>query len=160
LIDNSLDITAARDKSLVTAPQVQWLGDINDQYHNTRDLTPTRKVADEFRADWSIDVPVLLLNGDLDWSTPIENARHLRGLLRQGHLIEIGGGTHCTEMSEVMAQQPALMQKIHSFIDADFTSAPPAHFFSSLPANVALAPLQFQAPTGPSLYEQWLQSPR
>jgi pimeloyl-ACP methyl ester carboxylesterase len=158
LIDNSLGITAARDAYLRAAPEARWLGDINDFYHNTRDLTPTRKVADDFRADWPIDVPVLLVNGNLDWSTPIENARHLRGFLKQGHLIEVAGGTHCTEMNEVMAQQPALMKKIYSFIDADFAAAPASRFFASLPKDAALAPLKFQAPTGPSLYEQWVSA--
>jgi pimeloyl-ACP methyl ester carboxylesterase len=155
LIDNSLEITAKRDAYLRSAKEAQWVGDINDFYHNTRDLTPTRKVADDFRADWPIDVPVLLLNGDLDWSTPIENARHLRGFLKQGHLLEIAGGTHCTEMSEVMSQQPALMQKVYSFIDADFSTVPAKQFFASMLARASLAPLKFQALTGPSLYEQW-----
>ncbi|WP_129774663.1 alpha/beta fold hydrolase [Peristeroidobacter soli] len=155
LIDNSLDITAARDAYLRKASEEKWLGDINDHYHNTRDLTPTRRVGDDFRADWSIDVPVMLLNGDLDWSTPIENSRHLRGFLKQGHLLEIAGGTHCTEMNEVMAQQPELMQKVYSFIDADFTTTPAQQFFASMPKQASLAPMKFQAVTGPSLYEQW-----
>lgn len=156
LIDNSLDITAARDASLVAAPEARWLGDINQDYRDTRALTPTGRVGDDFRADWPIDVPVLLINGDLDWSTPIESARHLLGFLKEGHLVEIGGGTHCTELSEVMAQQPASMRRLYSFIDADFTATPPRKFFGSLPSRLALAPLRFQEPTGnPSLYEQW-----
>lgn len=158
LIDNSLGITAKRDAYLRAAPEEKWLGDINDFYHNTRDLTPTRKVDDDFRADWPIDVPVLLVNGDLDWSTPIENARHLRGFLKQGHLIEIAGATHCGETTELMSQQPAVMEKIYSFIDADFTAMPASKFFASLPKQAALAPIKFQTPTGPSLYEQWVSA--
>ncbi len=76
-------------------------------------------------------------------------------LLEEGHLLEIGGGTHCTEMNEVMAQQLALMQKDYSFIDADFTTTLAKQFFASMPQQASLAPLKFQAVTGPSLYEQW-----
>ena len=76
-------------------PEARWLGDINDFYHNTRELTPTPTVNDEFRGDSQIDVRVLLINGDLDWSTPIET-QHLRRHLKRGHLVSVAGGTHRT----------------------------------------------------------------
>lgn len=156
LIDNSLGITAARDAKLLADPRARWLGDINAYYHNTRDLVPTMDVGDSFRSDWAIDVPVLMLAGDLDWSTPIDNARHARGFLKRGHLIEIGGGTHCDEVDAAETQLPQVMDQVYDFVDADFVKVPPGKWFHRLPDRVAYAPIRFALPAGASLYDQWL----
>lgn len=160
LIDNSLGISPGRDAQLLAEPEAHWLGDINDYYHNTRELVPTPDVGDEFRADWEITVPVLLVNGDLDWSTPLENARHLRTQLKSGHLLEVQGATHCTEVPEMSVLLPDITERVYSFIDADFEQTPPTQFFKSLPASVSYPPLKFSLPVGPSLYEQWLTQRR
>jgi formylglycine-generating enzyme required for sulfatase activity/pimeloyl-ACP methyl ester carboxylesterase len=156
LIDNSLGITAARDAKLLAEPEARWLGDINDFYRNTRDLTPTPRVGDEFRADSPIDVPVLLINGDLDWSTPMENARHLRRHLERGHLVSVSGGTHCGEIVEMQQMQPGKLQSLYEFIDADFATTAPEAVLARLPDHLAYPAIQFQLPLGPSLYEQGL----
>ncbi|MFC4312899.1 alpha/beta fold hydrolase [Steroidobacter flavus] len=156
LIDNSLGITAARDARLLAEPEARWTGDINSFYHNTRDLTPTRVVGDAFRADGPIQVPVLMLQGDLDWSTPIENARHLAGQIPQGHLIEIEGATHCDEVDVAERQLPQLMDQVYSFIDADFAATSPQKLFSTMPRKVAYQPIRFPPFEGPALYERWL----
>ncbi|MBL4838185.1 MAG: alpha/beta hydrolase [Kordiimonadaceae bacterium] len=157
LIDNSLGITAARDEKLTNEVEAQWLGNINADYHATRGITPTPLVSDSFRADWEIDVPVLLVTSDLDWSTPVENARHARKFLKQGHLLEVAGGTHCTEYGQVPAHLPEVTEQIFSFIDADFESIKPQTFFETLPTHVSLPPIDF-APenTNETLYDEWL----
>lgn len=155
LIDNSLGITAARDAKLLAEPEARWLGDINDFYHNTRDLTPTPRVDDAFRADWRIDVPVLLTNGDLDWSTPLENAQHARRFLSNGHLLEIEGATHCTEVPELPDLLPELFAQLNAFYEVDFAVTPPADFFKKLPRAAAYPKLEFRAPTAPSSFDEW-----
>lgn len=157
LIDNSLGITAARDARLVAEPEARWLGDINGFYHNTRDLTPTPNVGDAFRADWTIDAPVLMVQGDYDWSTPLENAEHERKFLRTGHLLTVKGGTHCTDNDELPALLPDTYDQVYGFLDVEMSdTSPPQKYFSTLPATVTYPPLAFEVPAGPSLYEQWL----
>ncbi|MBL8264791.1 alpha/beta fold hydrolase [Steroidobacter sp.] len=155
LIDNSLGITAARDAKLLAEPEARWLGDINDFYHNTRDITPTPRVDDAFRADWRLEMPVLLTNGDLDWSTPIENAKHARGFLAQGHLVEIGGATHCTETPELPELLPDLLAKLNQFYEVDFAKTPATDYFKTLPSSVSYPTLKFRAPTAPSTFDEW-----
>lgn len=157
LIDNSLGISAGRDSRLIAEPEARWLGDVNAIYHDTRDLTPTPDAGDAFRADWPIEVPVLLVNGDLDWSTPIENARHLRGFLKHGHLVEVRDGTHCGELTTMAQERPEQLEQINSFIDADFDRTTPERFFAKLPRTVAYAPLRFAPLSGTTLYDEWLQ---
>lgn len=156
LIDNSLGITAKRDALLQSEPAARWLGDVNDLYRNTRDLVPTPDVGDAFRAGSKITVPVLLLNGDFDWSTPIENSRQLRKSLAHGHLVTVSGGTHCTEDQELPDLLPHDLETIYGFIDADFGKRSADELFRSMPDTLAYPRLAFNAPEGPSLYEQWL----
>lgn len=158
LIDNSLGITAARDAKLLAEPEARWLGDINDFYHNTRDVTPTARVDDAFRADWRIDVPVLLSNGDLDWSTPLENAQHLRKYLAQGHLLEVTGATHCTETPEMTDLLPDVLAQLNAFFEVDFATTPARDYFKTLPSKVAYPALQFRAPTAPSAFDEWARN--
>ncbi len=156
LIDNSLGITAKRDAQLLAEPEARWLGDINDFYHNTRDITPTPNVGDAFRADWPLEMPVLLVNGDLDWSTPVENARHASKFLKHGAYVEVEGGTHCGETEDMVAERPQEMEQLYSFIDADFSKSTPEQFFATLPKRVVYPAIHFVPPGGASLYEQWL----
>jgi pimeloyl-ACP methyl ester carboxylesterase len=155
LIDNSLGITAQRDAKLLAEREARWLGDINDFYHDTRDLTPTPNVGDAFRADWRIEVPVLLVNGDWDWSTPVENARHARKFLAHGHLMEIEGATHCSEITDLADKQPQAAESLYAFLDADFEKTTPEAFFATVPERASYLPREFAALSGPSLYEQW-----
>lgn len=160
LIDNSLGISAARDAKLLAEPEVRWIGDPNSFYRNTRDITPTPVVSAAFRADAPITAPVLMVAGDLDWSTPVENARHLAGQLRQGHLIELQGGTHCDETDAGERQLPQLMDQVYGFIEADFSKTAPQKLFATLPRAVAYPPIEFSVPQGASLYEGWLSARR
>lgn len=157
LIDNSLGITADRDSKLSREAAAHWLGDINASYKATRELTATSAVDDDFRADWEIDVPVLLVNGDLDWSTPLENAKHARRFLSKGHLIIVLGAGHCPIGEELAKLLPDVAEQIRKFIDADFVEGSPAGFFETLPQKISLPPFQFNLPVGPSLYDQWLK---
>lgn len=157
LIDNSLGITAQRDAQLLAEPEARWLGDINDYYHNTRDLTPTAKVGDAFRADWQIEVPVLLVNGDLDWSTPVENARHASRFLAHGHYVEVTGGTHCGEIVDMVNEQPGQMEQLYGFVDADFERSAPEAYFAALPRKIAYSALTFTPLTDQTMYAQWLE---
>ncbi len=157
LINHSVGISAARRERLAAEPAARWLGDVNLREHATRGAAPTPQVDDRFRSDWQIDVPTLLVAGDYDWSTPVENAEHLATFLRAGHLVRVRGGRHCTETNfgELAAQLPAETARLYGFVDADLERSPRA-FFDALPDELSLAPLDFAPPTGRSLYEEWL----
>ncbi len=158
LINNSLGISAARDARLKAEPEAAWLGDINlDERVTTRGAS-TPRVDDRFLADWRIDVPTLLLAGDYDWSTPIENAEHLASFLTAGHLVRVRGGRHCTETNfgELPSQLREETARLYSFIDADFERSSPRAFFKTLPDELSLAPIDFAPVTGRSLYDEWL----
>lgn len=145
LIDNSLGITAEREQTLETDSARHLVGPINSVYEATRELSPTPDVGDDFRTGLSVDVPVLMIQGDLDRSTPIENARHIHEVLPTSHLLHVENGTHLA-IREVRQFHPEVTGQVRSFLQTGD--------FGDLPAHVTLPPPDFEVPTDTSLFEQ------
>lgn len=70
---------------------------------------------DAFRAPLSGDVPVLLVVGDLDVRTPVENAEAIAAHLSRAHLIVVENGAH--EFS--LFANPDLTRALQSFLSGE-----------------------------------------
>lgn len=159
LINHSLGAGAARTAQLERQAAMRWLGDVNLKESVARSVAPTPQVDDAFRTTPHLAPPTLLLAGDYDWSTPIENAEALMDSLTAGNLVRVHGGRHCTEtnVGELSAQAPEVTLRLYAFIDADLGGAAGRAFRESLPRSVALAPINFALLTKRSLYDEWLE---
>ena len=151
LIDNSLGISASRDAQLDAEAPRQWLGELNLVYKATRDVTPTPVVPDSWRL-LKTEVPILLVHGDLDLSTPIENAEEALPHLANAHLIRVAAGTHGA-FDQAADHAPEFNDWILKFLAADFTSDPSITALD-LPTEISLPSLQFASMTGPSLFDK------
>jgi len=110
-------------------------------------------------ADFDIQIPVVLVQGDVDFSTPLENAVHAKRFLRNGRLVLVeGGGTHSVQ-KEIFKFAPEVKTALQRFLTLDLDPMP-ADLFAGLPERVKLPPPAFEALEGPSLYERWLASRR
>jgi len=148
-IDNSLGISPQREKVLGKDPAREILGDINAVYHWTRDMMPVEEVDNAFRQDVEIDVPVLMIQGDLDMNTPIENAEHAVGLMSNGHLLRVNGGTHLA-IYEAMQFEPRVREALLAYLRDGKLDA--------MPESIKLESPDFASPeTGASLYERALK---
>ncbi|ANM30347.1 hypothetical protein ABI59_13355 [Acidobacteria bacterium Mor1] len=91
-LDCGSGITAGRRAKLLADPAIDWVGshDMLDDcaWWGNADL------GDGFRSDFRTDIPVLLIHGDHDTSTPISNAVELLPSFTDRHVIWVAGGSH------------------------------------------------------------------
>lgn len=156
-VDNSIGISKSRDLKLADEPENRWLA-INTGFRSVRDLFSNIDVGDDFRSDQRSVVPTLLVSGDLDWSTPIENAQHALRFLDRGHLVTVKGATHCplNREEQILSQHPESVDQIRRFLDLDFDKQTPEDYFSTLPTSIELAPIEFAPVTNVTLYDELL----
>ncbi|MEM7583740.1 MAG: alpha/beta hydrolase [Acidobacteriota bacterium] len=152
LIDSSLGISSRREAKLKEEAAFETLGDINLWYTATREVTPTPVVDDTFRRFESTAIPVLMIQGDMDFSTPIENALELLPYLENGHLVTVRDGTHGA-LVEMIQLRPEIARQVLAFINEDFDVRAPAKFFDGLPKEIELPPLAFRKHGERPLYE-------
>ena len=79
----------------------------------------------------------MILNGDWDVITPLENAQEAMRVYTNGHLVTVKGGTHGA-LAEAVADSPAFDAAIKLFL----TSGE----MSGLPDSVTLKPMDFTPP--------------
>lgn len=100
-------------------------------------------------------MPTVLLQGDLDLSTPLENALHLRKFLTRGHFVVVEGGTHTVD-DEVALMLPEVKAALQRFLTADLNDSSLRQIFTDLPERATVSMPTFETLAGPSLYDRWL----
>lgn len=144
-IDNSIGVSKARWKEIQSDRAREILGPINAVYEWTRDLMPVEVMPPGFREDFDIRPPVLMIQGDLDMNTPIENARHVEPFMQTGHLLHVKGGTHLA-IYEAMQYVPEVRRELLDFLRGGE--------FGEMPAVIELEVPDFEVPgSGKSLFE-------
>lgn len=147
LVDNSLGISKSREDEFDKSTARRWLGDINFLNTATRGVTPTPDVGDEFRSPQKSETPLLMVHGDLDLSTPIENAEELLKFFPNGKLIRVRGGTHAATIQANSADKN-FVNYLTRFLEAKDPSS------VALPDSIQLPPLKFAPLARPSLFDQ------
>lgn len=89
LVDKSLGISDDREKELLNDPANRWLGPINGYLTEFENFEPNLDVGDPFRKQQATNVPVIMIQGDMDLSTPIENAYYLQSYFSHNHLVTV-----------------------------------------------------------------------
>jgi pimeloyl-ACP methyl ester carboxylesterase len=153
-IDGGLWVDASRAAKLDADKANRFLGSQIDLFREYQKVMPTKDVGDPWRKDFVVDVPVLFVQGDMDVSTPLENALSQRRYLKNGAIVVVGGGTHSSD-DELPDLIPGWRERINTFLTADWSPEQARKWLAALPRRVNLPPRQFTLPSGPSLYEQW-----
>ena len=153
LVDNSLGISKEREILLNSRASKRWLGDINLIDKTIRDVIPTTVVNDDFRAHVKHSIPILMIQGNLDLSTPFANAQFLMDYLENGHLVKVAGGSHAVLM-ELALNHPEKLSLLLEFMDVDFEKSSFSEIKKRIQKEYKLSPLSFLPASGKSLFEQ------
>lgn len=143
IIDASLGITPEREAKLQSRVEaLRWVGNPNKDYAAVRDLLPGQRVDKHFLEDFTVSVPMLILQGDLDLSTPLENVQEQQGNYRDARVIIVNGATH--DIKEELVD-PKITPDLAIFEAAlQFLSEGDEDARSSIPTHVNLRPFSFQ----------------
>jgi len=109
-------------------------------HQETRDAWPTRDLGDDLRAFVASPIPVVMVQGDWDTSTPIESARELAPHFAHHHLMVVRRGEHAMP-SVLLYEDRAAFDAVLAFFRTGDLSA--------LPAEASLAAPDFKTPDFP-----------
>jgi pimeloyl-ACP methyl ester carboxylesterase len=141
LLDSSLGVSPERGRRLASDPASRVLGRWSFAVHQeTRDAWPTRDLGDDLRAFVASPIPVVMVQGDWDTSTPIENARELAPHFAHHHLMVVRRGEHAMP-SVLLYEDRAAFDAVLAFFRTGDLSA--------LPAEASLAAPGFKSPEFP-----------
>ncbi len=156
LIDNSLGISQAREKLLDSRKSIQWIGEVNTAYKSLRTVNATDEVGDDFKNHRQHDTPILMIQGELDLSTPFANALFLNNFLEKGHLVSVLGGTHDAKRELVLNDKKVAAELIE-FMNLDFNTLDFEQWSAKMPTSIELPRLNFSQIKGKSLFEKVLE---
>lgn len=141
LIDSGLGVSAGRSHRLHTDPATHYLGTWSfDPYESSRPAWPTPDFGDALRAPAPSEVPVLLVNGDWDTSTPIENMLQIAPYFPRGRVMIVHRAVH-EQLTRMTRHQPEVFDAILEFYRSGATA--------KLPAEISLPAPTFVTPTFP-----------
>lgn len=152
-MDNSLGISAKREKTLNNRSVVRWLGDINIEYKSTRKVTTSPVVDDAFRTHTITKTPILMIHGEMDKNTPLSNAHFLMKYLKNGHLIQTIRGTHGNKW-KLFLRDKKLGTQILQFMEVDFDKTSFQEYKKTLPQQYEFPALDFMPIKGKTLYDR------
>ncbi|MEM8486275.1 MAG: alpha/beta hydrolase, partial [Bacteroidota bacterium] len=135
-VDCASGISNARQQQLGTDTGMALVGNLHAHLESVckawdADLGP------DFRQPFESDVPALLVHGDWDTSTPIENAETVRTFFTNHRFVQVEGGSHGAyrEATEDVEGFEALIH--HWMATGDYTA---------IPEKVSLPPLNWRTP--------------
>jgi len=153
LIDTSLGVTPQREYQLRHDPARRYVGESGfAPYLAAASAWPTPDLADDYLQLRPIDTPVLLVHGDWDTSTPIDNTLAQLPYLRNGHAIVVHRGGHDGVFYQ-LRNEPAAREAVHRFLrTGELRDLPVEVTLSSptfaVPAFVAPATVAGRVPRG------------
>ncbi|MDI4635490.1 alpha/beta fold hydrolase [Pelomonas sp. V22] len=131
MMDLSSNASAARLARIAQEAAGAVLGDaMNFPDRHLHAAWQAQAVGEAFRQPVTVPVPTLLLVGDLDARTPLENAREIAAALPRAHLVVVENAAHQFDLFG----PPELRRLLGRFVRG----------IGDLPAQVTLPPLRFQ----------------
>jgi pimeloyl-ACP methyl ester carboxylesterase len=123
MFDCGSGITHARDARLLAEKEARYVGDRNDEYRAVCSLWPSDN-GDAFRTNFRTTIPTVIVQGNWDTSTPMENALELKPFFVNSRYIPVEGGGHGS-ISQAVAESPAFARAlVRYFATGDMNAFP------------------------------------
>ncbi|WP_348009728.1 alpha/beta hydrolase [Roseateles sp.] len=131
MMDLSSDASAERRARIEREAAGAVLGDaMNWPGRHLHGAWQAQPLAEAFRQPVAVPVPTLLLAGDLDARTPVENAREIAAALPRAHLVVVENAAHQFDVFG----NPQMRGLLRRFLRGE----------GDLPTHVTLPPLRFE----------------
>ena len=135
-LDCGSGISAERRAELLADPAARLVGPLGAWYEATCPAWDA-DLGEDFRAGFTTDIPVVLVHGTWDTSTPFENAIECLPMFTSGHLVVVEGGSHGA-LGEARSASPEFQRAVEAFLAEGTTE--------DLPGLVELPPLDWVVP--------------
>lgn len=123
VLDCGSGISRARDARYAADAKTSVAGEANWEYRAACPVWQSDN-GDAFRADFQTNIPTLIVHGDWDLSTPLENALELRSSFKNRHFVLVKGGSHGS-LTEAQAASPEFTRELLEFFaSGDMTGLP------------------------------------
>ena len=133
LIDAGIGVTPGRRRLLETDPALDFIGTWNFAPHlGSRAAWPAPDLGDALRTPVRSTIPIVLVSGDWDTSTPVENMLAIAPYFPNGHTIVVHRGEH-DQLSYQMRADPAAFAAVLAFIATGATAKLPVEVMSPAP---------------------------
>ncbi|MGI9519721.1 MAG: alpha/beta hydrolase [Pirellulaceae bacterium] len=135
-LDSGSGITAERRAAFESDPAMQIIGSTFSSYAMGSPVWEV-DLGDEFRADFETDIPVVIVHGTWDTSTPYENAQELAPFFSNSRFVTVERGSHGA-IREARDANPEFRAALATFIETGD--------MSGLPERVELDPPSWKLP--------------
>lgn len=153
IINTSIGISETRKKELESREELKWISNPLKVLDMWKEIIPVKDIGDDFRQQDKHNIPLVILQGDLDLSTPMESAYYLQEIFEENmHLITINKAPH--GMKQKIMLDEDISQPLYDFMNADFSKTSFEEFKKTLPSEYdALPEIEFTEIGGKSLFE-------
>jgi len=136
MLDCGSGVSPARRKQIENDPAVNVIGPAGFNYFAACPVWDI-DLGDAFRTNFDTAIPTLIVQGDYDISTPLENAEELAPHFTRSRFIVVHGGSH-PALDDAMDASPEFARAVLAFAQTGD--------MSRLPASVTLPPIDWVVP--------------
>lgn len=136
MLDCGSGISAERGRILRSDPAAEVVGPLG-RFYDTACPEWGADLGETFRQNFETNIPTVIVHGNWDTSTPIENALELKPYFTDSRFTLVEGGSHGA-LQEALAEDAEFRQAIREFLRSGN--------FSNVPEKVTLPALDWQLP--------------
>jgi pimeloyl-ACP methyl ester carboxylesterase len=136
MFDCGSGITHARDVKIRAEPEAKYVGNRNEEYFAVCSLWPSDN-GDVFRTNFRTPIPTVMVQGNWDTSTPMENSLEMRPFFTNSKYVLVKGGSHGSLVEARAASEEFAKALIKYFATGDM---------SGIPDTVQLPPVKWVVP--------------